>query len=300
MEKKESVVIINIKEEDKMIIDFHTHTFPDFLAPKVIPKLEKSACIKAFVDGTVEGLKASMLEAGIDISVVLPAATSPAQVETCNNSAQKINEEQPNKIHSFCAMHPDYADYKIELKRIKDMGLKGIKLHPDYQKTLFDDIRYKRILECATELDLITVVHAGLDIGLPDPIHATPQRIKNLIDDVHPEKLVLAHMGGFQLWNEVLELLGDKDVYLDASFSLGTINYSIDATDEFKMKHKMMDEALFMRMLEAFGEDRILFGTDSPWGGQKETLECFKALPLTEGQSEKILSLNASKLLQIR
>ncbi|MFI3173158.1 MAG: amidohydrolase family protein, partial [Eubacteriales bacterium] len=178
-----------------MIIDFHTHTFPDFLAPKVIPKLEKSACIKAFVDGTMEGLKASMLEAGIDMSVVLPVATSPAQVETCNNSAQKINEEQANKIHSFGAMHPDYADYKVELKRVKEMGLKGIKLHPDYQQTLFDDIRYKRILECATELDLVTVVHAGLDIGLPDPIHATPQIIKNLIDDVYPEKLVLAHMG---------------------------------------------------------------------------------------------------------
>lgn len=282
-----------------MIIDFHTHTFPDFLAPKVIPKLEQGGYIHSFVDGTVESLKKSMEIAQVDLSVVLPVATSVSQVNTCNNCAVAMNEERQELLLSFGAMHPDYEDYRAELIRIKDRGIKGIKLHPDYQTTVFDDIRYKRIVDVASELDLITVVHTGLDIGLPGPIHAVPQAIVNLIHDVKPEKLVLAHMGGFQLWEEALERLAGENVYLDTAFSLGDIQYFEDAPEE-KRRYKMMDSELFMKMVDCFGEDRILFATDSPWGGQKETLDAFARLPLSTVQREKILSGNALKLLKIK
>lgn len=281
-----------------MIIDFHTHTFPDFLAPKVIPKLEKGANIKAFVDGTLSDLQRSMAEAKVDVSVVLPVATTPSQVITCNNSSRTLNEEYGASIISFGAMHPDYEDYKVELKRIQAMGMKGIKLHPDYQTTVFDDIKYKRIIDTASELGLITVVHAGLDIGLPDPIHAVPRGIKNVIREVQPEKLVLAHMGGFCLWEEVMELLVGENVYLDTAFSLGKIHYLPDYPNE-KRIYSMMSDELFMEMVHAFGEDRILFATDSPWGGQEETLEEFYKMPLTKFQQEKILGKNAMKLMAL-
>ncbi len=280
-----------------MIIDFHTHTFPEFLVSKVIPKLEKGASIHAYVDGTLGGLKLSMEEADVDLSILLPVATTISQVSTCNNGAIVINEENPGRIISFGAMHPEFENCKKELKRIKEMGLKGIKLHPDYQKTMLDDIKYKRVIEAASELDLITIVHTGVDIGLPGPVHARPQMIKNLITDVKPEKLVLAHMGGFQLWEEALELLAGENVYLDTAFSLGSINYFEEVREEDKVS--MMKDELFMKMLDAFGEDRILFATDSPWGGQKETLQAFDKLPLTEKQRDKILSENARNLLGI-
>ncbi len=281
-----------------MIIDFHTHTFPDFLAPKVIPKLEKGANIKAFVDGTLGDLQRSMEVARIDVSVVLPVATTPSQVATCNQSSCMLNEEYGSSIISFGAMHPDYEDYKLELKRMKEMGLKGIKLHPDYQTTVFDDIKYKRIIDTASELGMITVVHAGLDIGLPDPIHAVPRSIKNVIREVQPEKLVLAHMGGFHLWEEVMELLSGENVYLDTAFSLGKIQYLPEYPDE-KRIYSMMSDELFMEMVRVFGEDRILFATDSPWGGQKETLEAFYKMPLTKTQQDKILGKNAMKLMAL-
>lgn len=279
-----------------MVIDFHTHTFPDVLASKVIPKLERGAHMHAFLDGTLDGLKKSMERAGVDTSIVLPVATTVSQVSTCNNCAELINKENQNTLISFGAMHPDYEQYKEELYRIKNMGMKGIKLHPDYQQTMIDDIKYKRIIDVASNLGLITIIHAGIDIGLPGPVHAVPSAVKNLIDDVNPSKLVLAHMGGFNLWEHVLELLTGTNVYLDTAFSLGEINYFEEyPVDERKCK--MMTEDVFLKMVHAFGEDKILFATDSPWGGQKETLKCFDKMNLTDRQKRKILSGNAMELL---
>ncbi len=286
------------REGFPMIIDFHTHTFPDFLAPKVIPKLEKGSKMHASLDGTMASLEHSMEESGVDISIVLPVATSPSQVITCNNSSLSINEEKAGRIISFGAMHPEYEDYKNELRRIKEHGIKGIKLHPDYQNTMIDDMKYKRLIDAASELDLITIIHAGLDIGLPGPIHAVPTRIKNLVAEVKPEKMILAHMGGFSLWEEVIDVLAEENVYLDTAFSLGEINYMEDFPQEMA-KYSMMSSELFHRMLQVFGEDRILFATDSPWAGQKETLESISKLELAEAQRRKILGENAYMLLGI-
>lgn len=50
-----------------------------------------------------------------------------------------------------------------ELDRIKALGLKGVKLHPDYQRFLVDDPRCIPIYEKISRLGLITVFHTGLD-----------------------------------------------------------------------------------------------------------------------------------------
>ena len=84
--------------------------------------------------------------------------------------------------------------------RIKALGLKGIKIHPDYQGTFFNDIRYKRIVEKATELGLYITVHAGVDIGMPDPVHCTPNHVLEVLKDTESDHLILAHMGGWRLW----------------------------------------------------------------------------------------------------
>lgn len=281
-----------------MIIDIHTHVFPDFLAKKAVSKLESYTDTISFVDGTLQGLASSMAAAEVDLSILLPVATSVSQVVKCNDGAVSVNQEQAGKFLSFGAMHPDYEDYRGELKRMKDMGLKGIKLHPDYQETMFDDIKYKRILAYATELDLITLVHAGVDIGLPGPVHAAPKSIQNVIRDVQPEKLILAHMGGFYAWEEVMDLLAGEQVYLDTAFTLGSVNYRKECPVE-QRKFTMMNEELFVEMVHVFGVDRVLFGTDSPWSGQKETLDVFRSLSLTTEEKNKILGENAVSLLKL-
>ncbi len=280
-----------------MIIDFHTHIFPDAIAPKVIPKLEGLAKTSAQTDGTLAGLRVSMQGAGVGLSVIQPVASAEKQVLSCNNFAQKLNETHADVL-SFGAMHPDFADYKAELARIKAMGIKGVKLHPNYQNTYLDDIRYQRIISEASALGLIVLVHAGVDIGLPQPNYSTPQHAKNLIDEVQPTKLVLAHMGGWQMWGEVLDLLAGTGVYLDTAFCLGQMHY-LPTTPPEQRIYQPMPEAAFLQCVAAFGADRILFGTDSPWASAAESIASLNAMPLTAAQKQQILGKNAWRLLGV-
>lgn len=269
-----------------MIIDFHTHIFPEKIAAKTIEKLENSARVKAFTDGRESGLVASMKEAGIDLSVVLPVVTRPEQFNTINDFAARLNEKYQEcryRLLSFGGIHPDTLNYKRELRIIKDLGLQGIKLHPDYQDTYFDDIKYMRILDYATELGLITVVHAGIDIGFPDNVRCSIQGICNVIDTVAPERMVLAHYGGFGLWDEVADRIAGKNVYLDTSYTFGFI-----------------EDATFLQILQKHGASRILFATDSPWSGGKESLDYLQNLGLDPEYQKQILGQNAEKLLQLK
>ena len=203
-----------------MIIDAHTHTYPETIAKRAIEKLEKNSGTKAHTNGVQSGLMASMKEAGISYSLLLPVATSKKQVETINEVAAETNEKASETgILSFGGIHPDTENVSEVLHRIKALGLKGIKLHPDYQEMFFNDIRYKRIVSKATELGLYITVHAGVDIGLPNPVHCTPDHVLEVLKDTESDHLILAHMGGWRLWPEVKEKLMGKHLYFDTSFS---------------------------------------------------------------------------------
>lgn len=265
-----------------MIIDFHTHTFPDKIAAKTIEKLSSVSNITPFSDGTIKGLSEVMEKSGVDLSVVLPVATKPEQFKTINETAQAVNTEYEGKIVSFGGIHPDSLDYRIELDEIKQMGLVGIKLHPDYQKVYIDDERYMKIVDYASQIDLITVVHAGVDVGYPEPVHCTPERSRRLIDAVHPKKFVLAHMGGFDMWDDVEKYLLGQDIYFDTA-------YTFDK----------MGAERFLRLVRLHGAQKVLFATDSPWCGQKESVEWIKSSGLTYEEQQMIFSENAKRLLNL-
>ena len=261
------------------MIDFHTHIFPDKIAGKTLDFLSSRCKTVPFTDGTAEGLKESGRQAGLDLSIALPVVTNPAQFESINRFAAQFLE---GEILSFGGIHPASGDYKADLRELKSMGFQGIKLHPAYQETMFNDIRYKRIISYAAELGLIISVHGGFDPGYPDCIYATPRMSAEVIDEVKPEKLVLAHMGGYLCWDDVEHYLTGRDVYLDTAVVFGKI-----------------DDDQFVRICREHGIDKILFATDSPWSGQRESLEHFRGLPFNEEEQNKILDENARKLLTL-
>ena len=148
-----------------MIIDFHTHTFPEALAERAVNKLAKSARAQNYLNGTLSALRSSMLDAGIDYSVLLPVVTKPEQQQNINKIAMEINSHSHETgLISFGGIHPDNEDYRQILRQCAANGIKGIKLHPIFQQTYLDDIRYLRIIECACENNLIILVHAGYDV----------------------------------------------------------------------------------------------------------------------------------------
>ena len=282
-----------------MIIDIHTHTFPDKIAAATLDKLKHLSHTIPFTDGTAAGLAASMARAGVDRSVVMPVATSPRQVPHVNDASARMNElGAQTGVLSFGCMHPDFDGWKEELARVRDLGLKGIKLHPQYQDTDFDDPRYLRILDRCGELGLVVLTHAGLDIGMPGKDNCAPEMVARVLEQVGPVKLVLAHMGGWRQWGRVEALLPGTGVYLDTSFSLGEIT-PLDDGHYRPGDLPLLDEAAFLRMVRRFGPDRILFGTDSPWDDQETALARLRALPLEKSELDAILGGNARKLLEL-
>ena len=162
------------------------------------------------------------------------------------------------------------------------MGIKGIKLHPDYQNVYIDDKRFLNIIDKASELDLAVLIHAGIDIGLPEPVHCPPDRARKMIDEIKPEKLILAHYGGYGQWDMVEEYLVGEKVYFDTAFLVDRI-----------------EEEQFVRIVKNHGAGKILFGSDCPWTSQKDSVEFIKKLPISDNEKEQILGLNAKNLLGI-
>ena len=265
-----------------MVIDFHTHIFPDKIAAGSIAYLENASGITAATDGTLNGLLTSMEKNNVDLSVILPVVTKPSQFESVNRFAVEVNQTYKGKLISFGGIHPDSDDYKKELHKIKELGLVGIKLHPDYQRVMIDDERNMRIIEYADSLGLIILVHAGIDIGLPDLVHCPPDKAARVIDTLKPKKMILAHFGGWKQWEEVYELLAGKHVYFDTSF---TFDY--------------IESSMFLKILEKHGHDKVLFATDSPWSDVGKAVELVRNMPLSGKVIEDILRGNAKKLLGV-
>ena len=263
-----------------MIIDFHTHIFPDKIAGAAVSFLERQSGEKAFTDGTLAGLKDSMRRCGIDVSVVMPVATKPEQTVSINNFAAKTNGE--DGIISFGSMHPACESWREELQRIKTLGLPGIKLHPDYQKAFIDETRMVDIMRECGRLGLIVLTHSGVDIGYPEPVHCTPERIASILPEIKGTTLVAAHYGGHLCADTTLRFLGGTGVYIDTSYS-----------------HTCCDKEQLKELLLHFDADRILFASDSPWDEQDNALGFIRGLRLGPAKTEDILYNNAKKILKV-
>ena len=276
-----------------MIIDAHTHLFPDAMAERVLQKLVENTRpfvstfgeTKPHTDATVAGLTASQKKAGIDLSLVLPIATSPKPSPTLNNFAAQVNA-LPG-LRSFGSVHPLNPQFREELDRIADLGLKGIKLHPEYQGCFADAPETVAVVREATSRGLWVVFHAGADVGMAPPIHCTPQRVLRLREAVPDARMILAHMGGYRLWDEVEQLLPGHDLYIDTSFCL----------PNHPDRHEQ-----FARIIRKMGVDHVLFGSDSPWTDQADSLQAacrlFDTFGFTEEERSAILGGNALAILE--
>lgn len=264
-----------------MIIDFHTHCFPDALAEKALGKLSAIGKLPTHSDGTVAGTLAKMDACGIDRAVVLNIATNDRQTANVNRFAVETNRNP--RLVALGSVNPTSSEAVIdaELTNLAEAGIPGIKIHPDYMGVTIDDARFAPILARCAELGLFVVTHAGWDFISPDKIHASPERIARVLR-AHPRlKLVAAHFGGARQWDEVERLLVGGPVWFDTSLT------SLFA----------LDPAQLARMISRHDSDRILFGSDLPWCDPSEALRYIEALRLPSALLEKILGQNALALL---
>lgn len=200
-----------------MFIDFHTHIFPDNKAAAIIHDMTCRGNIQQFSDGTLSGLLDSMNQSGIGLSLISRITTQPDKVDSVNKWL--LNCAGPN-VMPMASVHPDLPVTASDLETLKSKGFKGVKLHPDYQDFFVDDPRMYPFYDAAQQVQMPVLIHAGLDRGLPPPVHAMPDGLLKVHRQFPKMIMVAAHMGGEDNYDETEALLLGEDIYLDTSYIL--------------------------------------------------------------------------------
>ena len=264
-----------------MYIDIHTHAFHPKIAHKAVDHLNEFYSVNCAGDGTIAHLLERERKAEMEKCVVLCAATAPAQVIPANNYAITLQKEHEDRVIAFGTVHPGYEDWESELKRIKAAGIRGIKLHPDFQSFWLDDPRLLPIFEAAQK-DFVFEIHIG-DKTSPDKNPSCPYKLASILRQFPGIRVIAAHFGGYRMWSHAL------DVFSGNNFE--NLWFDTSSTTPFATPE------LAHKLLNTFPRERILFGTDWPLYDPVEELQRLQTLGgLSDSEMEIIMS-NASTLL---
>ncbi len=263
-----------------MIIDVHTHAFPDHLAARAMAQLQaETDQVIAVLDGTIADLLRSMDRAGIQASVVASIATKPSQFDPILRWSDSIRSDRILPFPSFIPLAPEAPD---RVRRIAAEGFAGFKLHAYYQQFVIDDPRLDPVYAAASETGLVILMHSGFDIAFPRERIADPIRLRNILDRFPKLRIIAAHLGSWQDWDEVERHLVGQDIYFD-----------ISTTFDF------LEGNQAGRILRQHRSDRLLFGSDSPWVDQLRTVDQLRAVGLDREAEDHLLGANAKALLQL-
>ena len=258
-------------------IDIHAHVFPENVASKVVPQLEAYYNIKWQGSGIFPDLVKSVEEAGVERTVIFSPATKAAQVTAINDYIASLCR-QDERFWGFGTLHPDFPDVEQEIARFASLGLRGLKLHPEFQTFYIDDPKMERIYR-AVGASMPILVHMG-DKKLD---YSAPERLAKVMDRMPELVFIAAHFGGYYRWEEAKKyLFGRKNLYIDTSSCFQDISY-----------------AEGRKMVRLHGADKVLFATDYPMVRAAKAIEDVFKMELTDEENQLIFYKNAEKLLGI-
>ncbi|MBQ7076015.1 MAG: amidohydrolase family protein, partial [Clostridia bacterium] len=192
------------------VIDVHTHIWPEKLADRAVRHVGDYYSYDMHGKGTMADLVESTKEAGVEKFVIHSSALKSSQVEDVNNAtASHITEN----IAGFGTLHPEYEDFEKEIDRIVSLGLKGIKLHPDFQFFNIDDRRMYGAYEILRDKKLPILFHMG-DVKYD---YSSAVRLIKIMQDFPGIVVIGAHLGGHLKWEQTEEYLIGKDLFMDCS-----------------------------------------------------------------------------------
>ena len=261
------------------IIDAHCHIYPEKIAEKAIHGTDTFYDIVSKRKGTAKDLIDEKHLSGVDKFVVQSVATTPRQVKSINEFVAGEVARYSEFLVGLGTLHQDSPDMEGDILHILELGLKGVKLHPDIQNFKVDEERYFPIYELCEKYGLPILMHTG-DYRYDN---SNPNRVIPIVETFKNLTFIGAHFGGWSIWEEATkQLSGYKNFYVDCSSSL----YAISPE---KARELIM----------AYGTDRVLFGTDYPMWNPEDEIERFLSIDLTEEQREDIFYNNAAKLFGI-
>lgn len=260
------------------IVDCHCHIYPDKIAEKAVESIGDFYVAAMFGNGTLKEMTERDEIAGITNSVIFSVATTPQQVRHINEYIAKTVKESNGRFTGLGTLHPDSEDLEGDIEHIISLGLRGVKMHPDFIRTDVDDERMMKIYSLL-EGRLPVLFHCG-DFRFN---YSNPDKLKNVLEKFPNLTVIAAHFGGWSIWKEATEALcGYKNVYVDTSSSFFGLT---------------KEEAV--SCIRKYGADRVLFGADYPMWDPVTEVRIVKLLDLTEEEKEKILWKNAAKLFGI-
>lgn len=261
------------------IIDSHCHIYPDKIADKAVEGISNFYDLPMAYDGRSVTLINESNKIGVCHNIIFSVATTPHQVSSINSFIAKCVEEGEGRFTGLGSLHPESDDIIADIKHIKELGLKGVKLHPDFQKFRIDDEKLFGIYEACSG-DLPVLLHTGdhrYDFS-------NPERMKNVLRRFPELTVIGAHFGGWSVWEEAAEALGGFD------------NFYVDCSSSF---HWLKKEKT-IEIIRKYGADKVLFATDFPMWSYEEEYAYFMSLELPEADNRKILFENAAKLFGIK
>ena len=264
-----------------MRIDVHTHVWPEKIAEATLEAMARDSGFEAVSANTVAGLKAHMAESGVDKSLVLGITERPDQVSRANDWLISIQDDM---LVPFGAIHPGLETKADEVRRLRQAGIKGIKLHPVMNTFYPDDPDMFPVYEELGE-DMVLEIHTGrLPTSKPgDPVYAAPERIMNVVRQFPKLKVIALHLGGFYMLDEAeRDLLGRENVFIDTTWPPSLREVAGETLAAIINKH---------------GSHRVCFGTDYPLASQTADAEYIQSLGVSDGDVEGILGENARKFI---
>lgn len=259
------------------IIDMHVHIYPTTLARRAmaVAGREQDDFEKLPVK---ENLWKRMEEAGVALSVVQHVTSKPATQTDVNRFAREIER---NNVISFGGLHPDCENVIEEIEKLEDMRMAGVKFHPPFQKVDISDERHIPMWKHINHLGFPVLIHCGHARGVGE-FDLFPSGVAKFIKYLSDVPVVLAHMGGRSGNPEEERILFQfpENVYVDTTMSA-----------------ERQDPADFERLVSAMGPDRVVFGSDFPYGTQKAAIAFIKNSSFSEAEKAMMLGGNARKIL---
>lgn len=261
------------------IVNAHCHIYPEKIASKAVLGIRDFYDLDMSLNGKLDDLIRDGNEVGVTHYLVHSVATTPKQVKSINEFIADAVNSHPDIFTGFGTLHPDSEDIQADFDYLIELGLKGVKLHPDFQQFAMNEERAFRIGEVVSKADVPMLVHCG-DYRYN---YSNPEHIKPFLERFPEITFIGAHFAGWSIWKDATrELSGFENLYVDLSSSL----YALSA-----------EEAL--TLIHAYGADKVLWGTDYPMWESKSEMEYFNKIDLTDKERSKILYENAAKILKL-
>ena len=258
------------------IIDSHAHIYPEKIAERAILGTDNFYGVCSSEHGTGAELLEKSEQYSVDRFVVRSVATTAKQVKSINEFIACEVEKSAGKFIGLGTLYPDSPDIVSDYNHLIELGLHGVKLHPDIQNFRVDDPRCKKIYELCEADDTPILMHTG-DSRYDN---SNPNRLCPILDYFRGLRIIGAHLGGYSIWDEAKDkLVGYDNLYVDCSSTFPFIP---------------LDKA--REIILAYGAERVLWGTDYPMWPPARELETFFSLGLDEEQMRMILSENSMRV----